>query len=277
MGTLHLVATPIGNLEDITLRALRVLREAQLLFAEDTRRTRVLLDRHGVGVRPRSLHAHNEAERIAMAIEVLDAGGGVVLVSDAGMPLVSDPGERLVAAAIDAGHTVTVAPGASAVSSALVVSGLPATPFTFVGFLPRKTGERNALLEGLKMRPDTLVFFESPQRLVATLGRLREVFGDRRGCVARELTKLHEEVRRGVLSELEAYFETGTKGEITIVLEGASDDPEALRPADLDAEIRDALRKGVSSRELAADLATATGLSKRQLYTRIVELRNRKG
>ena len=122
MGTLHLVAPPIGNLEDITLRALRVLREAQLLFAEDTRRTRVLLDRHGVGVRPRSLHAHNEAERIAMAIEVLDAGGGVVLVSDAGMPLVSDPGERLVAAAIDAGHTVTVAPGASAVSSALVVS-----------------------------------------------------------------------------------------------------------------------------------------------------------
>ena len=152
--------------------------------------------------------------------------------------------------------------------------------FALLGGLPEEEGvawRKLALLEGLKMRPDTLVFFESPQRLVATLGRLREVFGDRRGCVARELTKLHEEVRRGVLSELEAYFETGTKGEITIVLEGASDDPEALRPADLDAEIRAALRKGVSSRELAADLATATGLSKRQIYTRIVELRNRKG
>jgi 16S rRNA (cytidine1402-2'-O)-methyltransferase len=195
MGTLFVVATPIGNLDDITLRALRVLREADLLFAEDTRRTRILLDHHGIEARPVSLHAHNEAARCDRALAVLREGGGVALVSDAGTPLLSDPGERLVAAALGAGHRVEAVPGASAVLGALAASGLPAQPFTFLGFPPRKSGARRKLFERLAARSETLVLFESPRRVGRTLAELAEALGsERRGCVARELTRLHEEL-----------------------------------------------------------------------------------
>ena len=274
MGDLHIVATPIGNLEDVTLRALRVLGEADLVLAEDTRRTRRLLDRHGVKARPVSLHAHNEAARVEKALAVLAEGGSVALVSDAGTPLISDPGERLVAAAVAAGHTVTSVPGASAVVSALVVAGLPAAPFTFLGFLPRRAGARDALLEGLRERPETLVLFESPRRVAATLRRCAEILGPRPACVARELTKLHEEVVRGSLSDLAKRFAAGARGEVTIVVGGAeaSATPD---PADVDAAIRAGLAAGESARVIAARLSRDARISRRTVYNRALALQPR--
>ena len=178
MGTLHVVATPIGNLEDVSLRALRVIGEADLLFAEDTRRTRKLLDRHRIAARPLSLHAHNEQSRIDRALAALAGDGRVALVSDAGTPLVSDPGERLVAAAIAAGHRVEPVPGASAVLAALAVAGLPTARFTFLGFLPRRAGDRKQVLRAYRSRPETLVLFESPKRIGKTLAELADALGD---------------------------------------------------------------------------------------------------
>lgn len=273
MGTLHVVATPIGNLEDVTLRALRVLSEADLLFAEDTRRTRVLLGRHRIDARPQSLHAHNEESRIARALAVLEAGGSVALVSDAGTPLVSDPGERLVSAAIAAGHRVEPVPGASAVLAALAASGLPVQPFAFLGFLPRKAGLRRQLLESWCDRPETLVLFESPRRLARTLAELAERLGDRRASVARELTKLHEEVTRGSLAELAARFEGDVPGEVTIVVAGAPTDAGRPEDADVDELIRGRIAAGEGAREIAAGLAAGTGRSRRQLYARVLALR----
>jgi 16S rRNA (cytidine1402-2'-O)-methyltransferase len=273
MGTLHLVATPIGNLEDVTLRSVRVLREADLVLAEDTRRTRKLLDRCAIPARPLSLHAHNEAARVAKALDVLSEGGSVALVSDAGTPLISDPGERLVAAAIAADHRVVPVPGASAVLAALSVAGLPLTPFAFLGFLPRKAGARRALLESYRGRPETLVFFESPQRISSALRDLAETLGDRPACVARELTKLHEEVVRGSLGELAEGFDGGVRGEVTIVVGGASAAEGARDVADLDDAIRERIAAGRSSREIAAELARDAGLSRREVYARVVALR----
>src|SRR5690606_9373906 len=220
-GALYLVATPIGNLEDVTLRALRVLREAALVLAEDTRRTRILLERHAIAARPLSLHAHNEAARTAEVLAALAAGRDVALVSDAGTPLVSDPGERLVVAAIAAGHPVVPVPGPSAVLAALAGSGLPAVPFAFLGFPPRRPGERAEAFAAWRGRPETLVLFESPHRLAATLRALADALGPRPACVARELTKLHEEWVRGPLPELaERFASGGVRGEVTIVVGG---------------------------------------------------------
>ncbi len=275
MGTLFVVATPIGNLEDVTLRALRVLGEVDLLFAEDTRRTRILLVRHNVNARPLSLHAHNEARRIAQALETLRADRSVALVSDAGTPLVSDPGERLVAAARDAGHRVESIPGPSAVLAALTASGLPVTPFTFLGFPPRKKAARKALLEGVRQRLETLVLFESPRRLAGTLCALRDALGERRACVARELTKVHEEVVTGTLGELAERFAEGARGEVTIVVEGAPGHAAELSAGELDSAIRALARSGHSAREIAAALAPRTGVSKRDVYARAVAARER--
>jgi len=274
MGTLHVVATPIGNLEDVTLRALRVLSEADLVLAEDTRRTRVLLDRHQISARPLSLHAHNEESRVARVLEALEGEGKVALVSDAGTPLVSDPGERLVAAVIEAGHRVEAVPGASAVLTALAISGLPAQPFAFLGFLPRKGAARRNLLASWQGRPETLVLFESPHRIGKTLTDLAEALGDRDACVARELTKLHEEARRGSLSQLAGHFSGDVLGEITIVVGG--DDPEAEEPADdatVDREIRALIEAGDRPKEIAAKLSASTGRPKRDLYARVVSLK----
>jgi 16S rRNA (cytidine1402-2'-O)-methyltransferase len=273
VGDLHIIATPIGNLEDVTLRALRVLGEADLVLAEDTRRTRRLLDRHDVKARPVSLHAHNEAARVEKALAVLAEGGSVALVSDAGTPLISDPGERLVAAAVAAGHTVTSVPGACAAVSALVVAGLPAAPFTFLGFLPRRAGARDALLEGLRERPETLVLFESPRRVGATLRRCAEILGPRQACVARELTKLHEEVVRGSLPDLAKRFAAGARGEVTIVVGGA-EASAAPDPADVDAAIRAGLAAGESARVIAARLAGTKGLARRAVYNRAIRLQH---
>ena len=278
MGTLHLVATPIGNLEDVTLRALRVLREADLVFAEDTRRTRVLLDRHAIAQRPRSLHAHNEAARIAEVLAALAAGQQVALVSDAGTPLVSDPGEKLVAAAIAAGHSVVPLPGASAVIASLVGSGLAATPFTFLGFLPRKAGERDRLLAGFRARVETLVLFESPHRVAATLRALGAQLGDRAGCIARELTKVHEEFARGTLAELGVRFADGTRGEVTIVVAGASaadvvateQARAAAQPHDVAARIAALTAQGLRAKDVAAAIAAATGVTRREAYAQVI-------
>jgi 16S rRNA (cytidine1402-2'-O)-methyltransferase len=274
LSTLYLVATPIGNLEDVSLRALRVLGEAELVLAEDTRRTRVLLDRHGVSAKPVSLHAHNEAARVSQVLAVLDGGGDAALVSDAGTPLISDPGDRLVAAALEAGHSVVPIPGASALLAALAASGLPAAPFTFVGFLPRRSGECDRVLEALRDRRDTLIFFESPRRVAKTLARLQEVFGNRQACVARELTKMHEEFARGLLSELVERFAEGARGECTLVVGGASEAASALSEHELDAAIRALMAEGRSSREISDQLATSSGLPKRQIYSRVVGLKS---
>lgn len=278
VGTLYVVATPIGNLEDVTLRALRILREASLVLAEDTRRTRILLDRHAIAARPVSLHAHNEAARCASVLAALAAGQSVALVSDAGTPLVSDPGERLVAAALEAGHEVVPIPGPSAVLAALAASGLPATAFTMLGFLPRRGKAREALLRRFVRAPETLVVFEAPGRVAATLAALSEILGDRRACVARELTKLHEEIVRGGLRELAArYSAAPPRGEVTLVVAGAKEDAasDPLEPdaVSIDDEIRSLVAAGRSPREVAAALARAGGLPRRELYARALRAR----
>jgi len=274
VGTLYIVATPIGNLEDVTPRAVRTLRDADLIFAEDTRRTRTLLDRNGIAARPLSLHAHNEAVRLPKALEALAGGASVALVSDAGTPLVSDPGERLVAAAIAAGFPVVPVPGASAVLAALSVSGLPAVPFAFLGFLPRKAGPRRALLASYSVRPETLVIFESPRRLLNTLRELAGVLGDRPASVGRELTKVYEETVRGSLSALAEHFDAGVRGEITIVVGGAAPEASLLPESDLDAAIRERVAAGESASGIAKELAAPAGLPRREIYARVVALRN---
>jgi len=200
-------------------------------------------------------------------------GKAVALVSDAGTPLVSDPGERLVARALADGHRVVPVPGASAVLAALVASGLPAERFTFVGFLPRKAGERKRQLAELASRPETLVLFESPRRVGALLAELAAVFGERRACVARELTKLHEELVRGKLGELAALFADGARGEVSVVVEGfaRAAEPEPLAEDALRARVREALAAGLSARDLATQLARETGLPRRTLYALAVE------
>ena len=271
MGTLYVVATPIGNLEDVTARALAVLREAELVLAEDTRRTRVLLERHAIPARPVSLHAHNEAARTQQVLAALGEGRAVALVSDAGTPLVSDPGERLVARAIADGHRVVPVPGPSALLAALVASGLPAEAFTFVGFLPRRAGPCARRLAELAGRPETLVLYESPRRLSAVLAELAAAFGERRACVARELTKLHEEIVRGTLGELAARFADGARGEVTVVVAGAAAAQQAASDDALRERVRSALAAGLSARDLAAQLARETGAPRRSLYALALE------
>ena len=274
-GTLYVVATPIGNLEDLTRRAERVLGEVAYIYAEDTRRTRTLLTHIGVSTRARSLHAHNEQGRVGELLAALASGDSVALVSDAGTPVVSDPGERVVLAAAQAGYRVEALPGASAVMAALAVSGLPPLPFVFLGFLPKKSGARRECVAAYRDRPETLVLFESPQRLARTLGELNESLGPRRACVARELTKLHEEVARGSLSELAERFAEGVKGEVTLVVEGAEAGArdEALSDPELDERIRPLLAAGLGSREIASRLASESGRARRDVYARVVALR----
>jgi 16S rRNA (cytidine1402-2'-O)-methyltransferase len=260
---LAVCATPIGNLEDVTLRVLAELRGADVVLAEDTRHTRVLLDRHEIRARLLSLHEHNEAARTAELVPRLLAGERIALVSDAGMPLVSDPGARLVRAALDAGVEVTVLPGPSAVETALVASGHAGGGYAFVGFLPRKAGELERLWRELADRPWPTVAFESPQRLPATLRSLAAVDPERAVAVCRELTKRFEEVVRGSAAELAERFGQAPKGEVTIVIgsaDAAPDDEEAR------AAVR-ALVDGGTPRRLAADIvARLSGASRNALY-----------
>jgi 16S rRNA (cytidine1402-2'-O)-methyltransferase len=220
-GTLFLVATPIGNLEDVTHRALRVLGEVDLIAAEDTRHTRRLLDRYGIRTRIVSLFEHNERARVPELLRDLDQGRNVAVVTDAGSPAVSDPGFPLVRAAVEAGHAVTSVPGPSAAIAALQVSGLPTDAFTFAGFLPVKRGARRRRLEELHQRPETIVAFESPHRIDACLEDLDAVWGGRPIALARELTKVHEQVLRGTAAAVRASLrDDQRRGEIVLVLGG---------------------------------------------------------
>ncbi len=221
VGKLFIVGTPIGNMEDITLRALRVLREANLVAAEDTRHTGMLLARHSISKPLVSYHEHNEAKRTAELRQKLQGGQSIALVTDAGMPTVSDPGQRLIRAAIDAAIPVEVIPGVSAITTAFAGSGLGGGPFYFHGFLPHKSGQRRNALARLALLPCALVFFESPYRLVRSLQDMQETLGDRRAVVARELTKKFEEILRGNVSDILKKLENrSVKGEITIIVEG---------------------------------------------------------
>jgi 16S rRNA (cytidine1402-2'-O)-methyltransferase len=263
---LAVCATPIGNLEDVTLRVLRELREADVVLAEDTRRTRKLLERHGIRARLLSYHEHNEAKRTAELLPRLDAGERVALVTDAGLPAVSDPGARLVAAALEAGISVTVLPGPSAVETALVASGLVGERYQFVGYLPR--GERALLAFGEELRrwPSPVVAFESPQRLPGSLSVLARVIPDRACAVCRELTKRFEEVARGRLYELAERFREPVKGEVTLVLgpaqTAAGEDEEAVHA------VGELVEAGLPRRQAAEVVARLTGVSRNRLYRR---------
>lgn len=270
-----MVATPIGNLGDLPPRAVQVLDEADVICCEDTRRTRVLLSASDIGARHRlvSVHAHNEASRTALVLDHLAAGRQVALVTDAGMPAISDPGGRLISAAAAAGYPVTCVPGPSAVLVALVLSGFDCGRFCVEGFLPRRGAERRRRLEALSLEERTSVVLESPQRLVATLHDLRDACGGERPvAVARELTKLHEEVWRGTLDGAVAHFEGEVRGEVVVVLGGAAPPP----PPDDDA-VRDALRRalteGATPRAAADTVAQALEVPRRRAYELAIALR----
>ena len=271
MGTLYLVATPIGNLEDITLRGLRVLREVPLIAAEDTRTARKLLSHHGIPA-PR-LVAYTDRNRRHRTPGILAAleQGDVALVSEAGMPAISDPGADLVQAALDAGHGVVPIPGPSALTAAVAASGLPTRRFYYLGFLPRRASERRRLLGTVGRVPDTLVAFESPHRLRDALADLRAVLGDRRVAVCRELTKLHEEVFRGTLDEAAARF-TEPRGEFTLVIEGAVETQQAATGGELDAVLRELRADGLRAREAVREAVARTGLPRKAVYDRWLEL-----
>ena len=272
---LWLVATPIGNLEDVSRRALSVLASVDRVACEDSRRTGRLLSRHDIAARLVSYHEHNAARVRPALIRTLKDGGSVALVSDAGTPLISDPGYKLVRAALDAGIRVTGCPGPSAPLLALVLSGLPTDRFYFGGFLPAKAGPRRRALAALESLDATLVFFESPRRLAASLADMAEALGPRPAAVARELTKLHEELRRGTLGELAAHYaDAGApKGEVVVVVGGNAG--EKARPALSDADIDDRLDRLLASgtvRDAAAALSAETGLPRRELYARALAL-----
>jgi 16S rRNA (cytidine1402-2'-O)-methyltransferase len=270
LGTLYVVATPIGNLEDITLRAVRVLREAGLIAAEDTRTTRVLLRQFGITTRLVSYNEHNMRRRTPELLSALETGD-VALVSEAGTPGVSDPGHELIASAIAAGIPVVPIPGAAAVISALVASGLPMRQFTFLGFLPRRAGERRRALSAAAREPRTIVFFESPHRLRATLEAMGETFGDRRVAVCRELTKTFEEVFRGTPSEALAHF-LEPRGEFTIVVEGATPGAERASESEVRAELDRLRAAGASAKDAVAAVAVGFGSPKRQVYRLWLEM-----
>jgi 16S rRNA (cytidine1402-2'-O)-methyltransferase len=263
---LAVCATPIGNLEDITLRVLAELREAVVVLAEDTRHTRGLLERHAIRARLVSYHEHNEAERVAEFLPRLEAGERIALVSDAGMPVVSDPGARLVRAALAAGVAVTVLPGPSAVETALIASGLAEGGYGFIGFLPRKAGELAAVWESLAAEVP-VVAFESARRLPATLRSLATFDAARPVAVCRELTKRFEEVARGTAAELAARFSTAPKGEITLVIgAGAAAAADAAKAVEALAAVAELVAAG-TPRKVAADVvARLTGRARNGLY-----------
>jgi 16S rRNA (cytidine1402-2'-O)-methyltransferase len=268
---LAVCATPIGNLEDVTLRVLGELRDADVVLCEDTRVTRGLLERHGIKARLLSYHEHNEAKRTAELLPRLEAGERMALVSDAGLPGVSDPGARLIAAAIDAGVPVTVLPGPSAVDTALVLSGLGAERFQFVGFLPRGERALREVWDELGRWPHAVVAFESPQRLPRTLRSLASAMPERPVAVARELTKFYEEVVRGSAEELAAQFSEPPKGEVVLVL-GPWDVGEGGRAGSDEAAASEAVAElvaeGVPRRRAAELVARLTGVSRNALYDR---------
>lgn len=270
---LHLVATPIGNLGDISLRALDTLAAADLIACEDTRVTRKLLDRYAIATPLTPYHEHNAAAARPRLLERLGTGAAVALVSDAGTPLISDPGYKLVRAAQEAGHAVSAVPGASAALAALTVAGLPTDRFFFEGFLPPKDGPRQARISELARIPATLILYESGPRLPRALEALAAGLGDRQAAVCRELTKLHEEVRRGGLAELARAYADGaeTRGEIVIVIAPPAADAARPSAGEVDALLRRALQRA-SVKDAVSEVAAATGRPRREIYQRALAL-----
>ncbi|RJP21856.1 MAG: 16S rRNA (cytidine(1402)-2'-O)-methyltransferase [Deltaproteobacteria bacterium] len=271
-GTLYVVATPLGNLEDITFRAVRILREVPIIACEDTRRTVKLLNRYEIRTPMTVFHDYNKARAGAGILRRLREGESVALVSDAGTPGISDPGYELVRDAVAAGIPIEVIPGPSALVSALVISGLPTDHFVFEGFLPNRKERRRKALHALSGETRTMIFYESPQRVAAFLADAVEAFGERRACVVRELTKIHEEILRGSLPELalEISGRESVLGEITVVVGGA--------PKTIELSVEDVVRAALedasgSSRDLAREIADRTGVSRKEIYEEILRQR----
>jgi 16S rRNA (cytidine1402-2'-O)-methyltransferase len=270
-GTLYIVATPIGNLEDLSFRAVRVLREADRIACEDTRHTRRLLDHYGIEKPLLSYHEHNEKERTEELLRELEEGRSVALVSDAGTPLIADPGYRIVHAARERGIPVSPIPGASAIMAALSAGGLATDAFLFAGFLPAKARARRRALEGWQSLEATLVFYEAPHRVVESLRAIAEVMGDRRVAVARELTKIHEEFLDGTAASIADTLEArpAIKGEFTILVARAESAPPP-DPAGIEAEVAALVAAGTPRMEALKAVARRYGLSKREVYRRVV-------
>lgn len=275
-GTLYLVATPIGNLADITHRALQVLRDVDLIACEDTRHTRKLLQHYGIDTKTISYHEHNEQQRAAQLIELLKQGSDVAVVSDAGTPAISDPGFRLVRTAIENDVTIVPLPGPSALVTAVVAAGLPTDEFFFGGFLPSRTGARRARLGELRAVPGTLIFYEGPHRLAASLRDAYEVLGEREAVVARELTKLHEEIRRGRLSELaEHYSTTEPRGEIVLLIDRTVLDQAVTEgAASVAALVEQFEAAGLDHRAALKKAARELQLSRAEAYRRLLAERS---
>ena len=270
MGTLYLVATPIGNLEDMSPRAIRVLREASLIAAEDTRHSGKLLKHFEIDTPITSYFERNKLDKLDFILEKLSTGD-VALISDAGMPAVNDPGYELVKAALDSHHEVKPVPGPSAPITALTVSGLPTDSFLYLGYLPHKTSERHRRLEDVESQPYTLIFFESPYRIVESLEDIFSILGDRKICVAREMTKMFEEYWRGNVSGAVEYFKSQpARGEFTLVLEGKTKDEKGVWTEEqLQRAIENELKTEKSAKEISVELAKQSGWNKKQIYTLI--------
>ncbi|MGV8058684.1 MAG: 16S rRNA (cytidine(1402)-2'-O)-methyltransferase [Smithellaceae bacterium] len=274
-GILYIVATPIGNLEDITLRALRTLREVNLIAAEDTRRTRKLLSAYEISTPLISLHEHNEKEKSLVIIAKIKSGQSVAYVTDAGTPCISDPGYHLVKVVYAENIRVIPIPGASAVITALSASGFPADNFMFCGFLPAKENKRRKFLEELKEEERTVVFYESPARYLAALQNMYDVLGDREIVVARELTKIFEEIKYGKISDfLNSRAQGKTKGEFTIILRGKEKEPVAVTAEEIEEKLLQLLKdKKISVRDAVYEIVQQTGLSRKKVYDLALKLR----
>lgn len=274
-GRLYVVATPIGNLEDITLRALRVLRESDVIAAEDTRHTRKLLSRYDIHTPMVSLHDYSTSRAVDRLVERMVSGESVAQVSDAGTPGISDPGYALITKAVEAGITVVPVPGASALLAALAGSGLPMDRLRFVGFLPRQAGQRRAFLRQLAAAPETLVLFEAPHRLRGTLTDAAAVLGSRAACAAKELTKIHEEFIRAPLDRLPGLLPETVRGEWTLVIAGCDETAAADAPEPWEDELKRRLGDGESLRDAAKAVAEGSGLPRKTVYEAALRLRDR--
>ena len=275
-GRLYIIPTPIGNLEDITLRALRVLKEVDLIAAEDTRHTRHLLTHFGIDKPLTSYHEHNEREKASSLVEQIKNGANIALVSDAGTPAIADPGFRLVVAAIRAGIQIIPLPGASALATVLSASGLPTDRFLFEGFLPAKKQERKTKLQALRDLTATLVFYEAPHRLNDTLSDMRQMLGEREIVVAREVSKVHEEFLRGKVSEvIDQLAGRDVKGEITIVVHGSAGEAQ-VSEAQLTSEIKRLTDQKMGVKEISELLGERYGISKREVYRLALESKSSK-
>ncbi|HEU5458899.1 MAG TPA: 16S rRNA (cytidine(1402)-2'-O)-methyltransferase [Pyrinomonadaceae bacterium] len=275
-GTLYLVATPIGNLADITHRALQVLKDVDLIACEDTRHTHKLLQHYGIATKTISYHEHNEQQRSAELIDLLKQGSSVAVVSDAGTPSISDPGFRLVRSAIESSVAVVPVPGPSALISALIAAGLPTDEFFFAGFLPSRSNARRARLNELRYVPGTLIFYEAPHRLATTLTDAYEVLGEREAVVARELTKLHEEIRRGRLSELATHYaEENPRGEIVVLIDrNVIGETTKEAPSSVAALVDQFEQDGLDHRAALKKAARELGLSRAEAYRKLMAERS---